>query len=63
MNHGSMTNDKHSSPFINFWDVLSIIYTALKMGQLPRSGMDKHRISTPGQRHSKHTMHVASLES
>jgi hypothetical protein len=55
-----MTNEKYYLLFIVFWDVLSIIYTALKMGQLPRSGMGKHRISTPGKWHSKRTIHVAS---
>jgi hypothetical protein len=48
MNHRSMTNDKYSSTFYKIWDLLSIIYTALKMGHLPRSGIGKRRISTPG---------------
>jgi hypothetical protein len=48
MNHRSMTNKKYSSTFYKIWDPLSIIYTALKMGHLPRRGIGKHRISTPG---------------
>jgi hypothetical protein len=39
MNHISMTNEKYSSAFYNIWDLLSIVYTALKMGHLPRSGI------------------------
>jgi hypothetical protein len=34
--------------FIQFPDILAINYTTLKLGHLPRSGMRKHRISTPG---------------
>jgi hypothetical protein len=48
MNHRSMTNEEYSSTFYEFWDLLSIVYTALKMGHLPRSGIGKRRISTPG---------------
>jgi hypothetical protein len=51
-----MTNEKTFIAFLLIFGTLSIIYTALKMGQLPRSGMGKHRISTPGQWHSKHTI-------
>jgi hypothetical protein len=39
MNHRSMTKAKYSSTFYKFWDLLSIVYTALKMGHLPRSGI------------------------
>jgi hypothetical protein len=39
MNHRSMTNEKYSSTFYRFCDLFCIIYTALKMGHLPRSGI------------------------
>jgi hypothetical protein len=58
-----MTNEKYASTSYNFLGRFDEMYIALKMGQLPGSGMGKHRLSTPGKWHSKHTIHVASLKS
>jgi hypothetical protein len=47
---------------IPFSDILAINYTTFELGPLPRSGLRKKGISTPGQSNSRHTKYVAPLE-
>jgi hypothetical protein len=45
--------------FIMFPDILPMSYSTLQ----PKSGIKKHKISAPGQLHSKHRKHVPPHES
>jgi hypothetical protein len=47
LDHGSMAYERDPSIFINFPDILPINYTTLRL-ELPRRGIGKHKISTPG---------------
>jgi hypothetical protein len=53
----------YSSTFYKKLGPFSIIYIALKIGHLPRSGIGKHIISTSLLWHYKHMINMASLES
>jgi hypothetical protein len=47
LDHGSMVNERDTSIFLNLAGSLPMNYTTSRLG-LPRRGINKYRISSPG---------------
>jgi hypothetical protein len=61
--HGSKTNEKDPSIFHKLSGELANKLHYFRVGHLPRKGIRKHEVPSPGQWHYKLKIHVSPLES
>jgi hypothetical protein len=61
--HGSRTNERDPSIFHKLSRELAHKLHYFRVGHLPKGGIRKHMVSSPGQWHYKLKIHVSSLES
>jgi hypothetical protein len=64
LDHGSRTNERDKYMMLyNLSGESAHELHCFEVGHIPRRGVRKHEISSPGQLHSKHRIHVDLLGS
>jgi hypothetical protein len=63
LDHGSRTNERDPSILYNLSREFAHELHFFEVYHLPRRGIMKHEISSPGQWHYKHMIHVGTLGS
>jgi hypothetical protein len=61
--HGSRSNERYPSIFNKFSREFAYELQYFEVGHLPRRGVWRHEIASPGQWYSKHRIHVGHLGS
>jgi hypothetical protein len=61
LDHGSSKNERDSSTLNDLAREFAHKLNYSEVGHLPRKGVRKHEIASPGQWHSKHRIHIGPL--